>query len=51
MLNVKYLLECRREEQGPPIGSLGKKDVLRVSLFNSVESKEERSGSDQTVVD
>ncbi|MBP1696688.1 MAG: hypothetical protein H6Q41_1876 [Deltaproteobacteria bacterium] len=51
MLNVKYLLESRRERRGPPMGRLGKKDVHRISLFNSVERKEERSGLDQTVVD
>ena len=49
MLNVKYLLESRRERGGPPMGRLGKKDVA--ILFNSVGRKEVRSGYDQTVVD
>jgi hypothetical protein len=51
MLNVKYLLESRREGKGSPMGSPGKKDVLRTLLLESIEGKEERSGPDQTVVD
>jgi hypothetical protein len=32
MLNVKYLLESRREGKGPPIGSPGKKGVLQILI-------------------
>jgi len=49
MLNVKYLLHG--EGGGPLRVAWAKKDALRISLFNTVERKNERSGPDQTVVD
>jgi hypothetical protein len=30
MLNVKYLLESRREDEGPPMGGQVKKDAHRI---------------------
>ncbi len=41
----------RHKKGEAPVGSLGRKGVLRISLFNSIERKEERSGPDQTMVD